>query len=369
MQSPIREAATTAAVRTRARLARLGALAGVTSALAGVGLAVSAQAATAPPAPKPHGGAKVSLYATGLKNVTSMAWGDGAMFAGDAGNSQKLPNGGVYVIAKGHAREIPNGPAFVGGMTWHAGALYLSDAVFTPTGPAFQIERWSGFTGSTFTTRTVLYTAPAGFQGFNGLAFGPDGRIYVGVDTGLLNANDHGPATTSPYLYDILSMTGAGQDVQVFASGIRQPWQMAFAPGSADPYVSDLGQDGPAAVAALHPRDFVLHVKAGENYGFPNCNYTAGSACTGAPAPFLSFRPHSDIMGLAIIGRTLYMGSFMGLGAKGGGALFATSLHGGKVRTIVTGFPEATDALAAHGGALYVGGSAGKTGAIYRVRP
>ena len=107
----------------------------------------------------------------------------------------------------------------------------------------WQLLKWSGWNGTTFTKRQVLYTAPKKFQGFNGIAFGPNGRLYVGVDVGLLNGNDHGPANTSPFVYDILSFKPNGKDRKVFASGIRQPWQMAFPKGSSSPFVSDLGQD------------------------------------------------------------------------------------------------------------------------------
>ena len=347
----------------RARIAA-GVVAG---AIAVASMGVAADAATGPPTIKVHGSASATLFATGLKNPTSFAWGDNTMFAGDSGSSSKVPNGGVYIIKSGTATEIPNGPVFVGGMTWHDGALYLSAAFLVNGAPSFQIVKWSGFTGTTFTNQQTLYTAPKGFQGFNGIAFGHNGRLYVGVDAGLLDNNDHGPATLSPYLYDILSMTAQGKHVKVFAKGIRQPWQMAFAPGSNSPFVSDLGQDGPKRIEAKNPPDFLLKVKKGANYGFPHCSWTKGSDCHGAAKPFKRFPAHTDIMGLAVLGHRLYMGSFAGKRGKGGGALYSMSLHGGKVSPVVTGFPADTDALAAHGGDLYVGGSGKTGGVIYQV--
>jgi hypothetical protein len=45
-------------------------------------------------------------------------------------------------------------------------------------------------------------------------------------------------------------------------------------------------------------------------------------------------------------------------------------LAGGPLKPVVTGFPLATDALAANGGSLYVGGSSEKgAGFVYRVTP
>ena len=80
----------------------------------------------------------------------------------------------------------------------------------------------------------------------------------------------------------------------MFATGIRQPWQMAFAPGSETPFVSDLGQDKPAS---LNPPDFVLKVRQGDNYGFPQCTQLVASKCNGDTKPFQTFAPHSNIMG------------------------------------------------------------------------
>lgn len=329
------------------------------------GLAVDAGAATGPPPPKTYGGATATPYpVSGIANVTSMAWGDGAMFAGDSGSSETKPNGGLDVITAGKTTKVANGPLFVAGLAWHDGALYLSDAYLVGKGPSFRIEKWSGFNGSSFAKRQVLWTAPASLSGgLNGITFGPGGRLYVG--TGL--SGDHAPAT-KPYGYDILSMTPSGSDVKVFASGMRQPWQMAYASG-ASLFASDLGQDGPAAVEKQNPPDFLLKVKQGDNFGFPDCNWTAHSPCSTDTKPLKFFPTHTSIMGLAVINRTLYMTSFAGLGGKGGGALYSMPLSGGKISPVLTGIPGATDALAAHDGELYIGGSGQKGGLIDTVKP
>lgn len=324
----------------------------------------SAMAAPGAPAPKTHQRAKVALYATGPSNLTSFAWLNGTMFAGDSGNSQTLPNGGLDVVKNHVATRIPSPLLFVGGLAVRKHVLYISGADIGSQGPQFQILAWSGWNGVTFTKQRVVYTGPQGFQGFNGLAFAPNGRLLVGVDVGLMNGNDHGPATTSPYVYDILSMTTSGKNVKVFAKGIRQPWQMAFAPGSSSPFVSDLGQDTPQN---LNPPDFILKVKQGQNYGFPKCTHKTPGPCKGYAKPFKTLPAHFDPMGMAVIGKTLYVGSF--LGPKGhGGALYSMPITGGKLKFVVNGFPAATDALAAHSGALYVGGQTqAGSGVVYKV--
>jgi glucose/arabinose dehydrogenase len=344
---------------------RTAALIAATAALTTGGLVASATAASGPP-PPPKGvnGAKVKLFAQGggLTTPTSFAFGGGNVFEGDGGSeSSQIPNGGVFLLKGGTATKLDGSPNFVGGLTWRKGTLYVSGATAGASGIQFQLQAWSGWTGTKFTKQKVIYTAPKGFQGFNGLAFGPDGRLYVGVDVGLLNGNDHGPASTSPFLYDILSLKPNGKDVKVFAKGIRQPWQFAFEKGSADPFVSDLGQD---SGKPKNPPDFVLKVHKGDNYGFPKCTQVNAKKCKGFTTPFKEFAPHTDIMGLAIVGKTLYMTSFVG--NKGKGEVLSMPLKGGAVKTVAKGQVAPFVGLGTSGGSLYVGEL---TGRVFKVTP
>ena len=325
-----------------------------------------ATAAGPPPPPQGVGGAKVQQVAAGLHTPTSFAFGAGTLFEGDGGaeSSQGPPTGGgVYAIKGGKGTLISGSPQFVAGLAWHGGALYVSGGSITgPTSAKWQLLKWSGWNGETFTKRRVVYTAPKKFQGFNGIAFGANGRLYVGVDVGLTNGNDHGPAKT-PYVYDILSIKPNGKGLKVFATGIRQPWQLAFPTGSSSPFVSDLGQDK----GANNPPDFVLRVKQGDNYGFPHCNWIVPSKCGGYTKPFQRFGPHTDIMGLAIIGKRLYMTSFLGSTGKGpGGEVLSMPLSGGTAKPIVKGFVAPTVGLGVRGSSLYVGEL---TGQVFRVTP
>lgn len=329
-------------------------------------LASAASAAGPPPLPKGVGGAKVSLFAAGLHTPTSFAFGGGNVFEGDGGvESQSAPpNGGVFVLKGGQGTLIAGSPQFVAGLAWHQGALYISGGSVTgPHSAKWQLLKWSGWNGTTFTKRQAIYTAPKKFDGFNGLAFGGDGRLYVGVDVGLTDGNDHGPAKT-PYVYDILSIKPNGKGLKVFATGIRQPWQMAFPSGSSSPFVSDLGQDS----GAKNPPDFVLRVHQGDNFGFPGCNWTDASKCQGFAKPFQQFGPHTDIMGMTIMGQRLYMTSFLGTTGMGpGGEVVSMPISGGALKPVVKGFIAPTVGLGVHGGSLYVGEVG--PGLVFKVTP
>jgi glucose/arabinose dehydrogenase len=283
---------------------------------------------------------------------TSFAFGRGVIFEGDGGNSDAVPNGGVFVLRDGTATKLKHSPQFVAGLAWHHHALYVSGGKVNAKGVAWRLWKWSKWNGTAFEQRESIYRAPQGFQGFNGMGFGADGRLYVGADVGLLNGNDHGPRSKSPFLYDILSFSANGSHRQVFASGMRQPWQMAFPAGSSSPYVTDLGQDK----GATNPPDFVLRVKAGQDYGFPKCNRTDPKPCRGYAKPFRKVRAHTDLMGIGLRGSHLYLTSFGGRQGQGpGGEVLTMSRHGGKLKALITGFVAPTVGLAVHGRHLYVG--------------
>jgi glucose/arabinose dehydrogenase len=343
--------------------AKAAAIAMMATAALGVG-ATAAGAAGPPPPPTAPGGQTVTQVAAGLMTPTSFAFGAGKVFEGDGGaETSKVPNGGVYLLSGGQGVKLAGSPQFVSGLAWHKGALYIAGGSVKKQGLVFQVQRWSGFNGTTFAKRTAIWTAPKGFDGTNGIAFAPNGRLLLGVDLGLTNGNDHGPAKT-PDVYKILSMKADGSGEKVYASGMRQPWQMAFPKGSNVPLVSNLGQDKPAGIKAP---DSILRVKQGDNYGFPKCNFISASACKGFAKPFALFPPHTDIMGMAIIGNRLYMTSFLSTTGKGpGGEVLSMPLKGGPLKPVVTGFVAPTVGLGTDGHSLYIGEL---TGQVFKVTP
>jgi glucose/arabinose dehydrogenase len=315
------------------------------AALSAVG---AAQASAAGPTPVSTTGKTISLFASGLNTPTSFAFGDGTVFEGDGGaESAGPPNGGVFALKNNTVTHVSGSPAFVAGVVWHNGTLYVSGGNPTSaTAGTFTISAYSGWNGSQFAKQKVIYTAPKKFQGFNGIAYGPDGRLYVGADVGLLDNNDHGKAGISPYVYDLLSLRTDGKDLKVFATGMRQPWQIAFASGSSSPFVTDLGQDS----GAKNPPDFLLHVKKGDNYGFPKCNWTNKTACKPYAKPFKQFGHDPAVQGIAIVGKTIYLSEFSA------SQVVSLPLSGkGSPKVIAKGFGAPIVGLAASGHSLYVG--------------
>ncbi len=339
----------------KSRIVKLAA-AGATLSLA-AGAAAGAGAA-GPPPPTAASGAAVQTVATGLGTVTSLAFGGGAVFEGDGGSNQTgTPNGGVFVLKNGTGTKLAGSPNFVAGLAWRSNVLYVSGGTVTSSGPMWQLQAWKGWNGTSFTSRKVLYTAPKKLSGFNGIGFGANGRLYVGVS--LADNGDHGPATT-PYGYDILSFNSAGNDLKVVATGIRQPWQMAFPAGSSSPYVTALGQDKPNGIKAP---DFLLRIKPGQAYGFPKCNWVTTKPCRGYAKPARFFTPHTDPMGIGITGGRIYV--VTGFAGTTHTVISIAENGKGSAKTVLTDVAAPLVALGIHGGYVYVGDVAGD---VYRTK-
>jgi glucose/arabinose dehydrogenase len=310
--------------------------------------ATAASAAGGPPPPKSPTGKKVEVVATGLQTTTAFAFGAGQTFVAEVPSGPT--GGGVYVIKHGTPTLLTEGPPVAFGLAWHNQALYVS--------AGNRLVVMSHWNGSHFQRVRVIYTAPDGFTGFNGIGFGANGRLYAGVSLG--ETNDHSPSS-APYAFDVLSFKANGTDLKVVATGLRQPWQMAFPRGSSSPFVTDLGQDGPAGIKAP---DFLVRIKPGQAYGFPSCNWVSLKPCKGYTKPVRFFSPHSDPMGLAIADGRLYISEF-GPAAPMLPKVVSMPLRGGPLKTVLRGFAAPIVGLAAHGGWLYVGDVAGD---VYRVK-
>jgi glucose/arabinose dehydrogenase len=323
--------------------------------LASCGSAGASRTIPDAPSPRAHAaqsphtasGRPLQLVASGLQVPTAFAFGAGHVFEADDGNHAGTVNGGVFVLSSGHARLLPGSPLHAFGLAWNHGWLYLS--TFT------QLLRWGAFNGSRFTVQQTLYTAPAHFSGFDGIGFGANGRLYAGVSAG---DYDHGPVDT-PYALDVLTFNPTGGGLRVFARGIRQPWQMAFPAGSSSPFVSDLGQDS----AAANPPDFVMRAHQGDNFGYWRCNWTSLGACHGYTRPLVFLRPHTDAMGLGIIGSRLYASEY---GAVYAPQVVSMNFAGHGIRTEASGFSAPIVGLGISAGRVYVGASDGR---VWRFRP
>ncbi|MBZ0286921.1 MAG: PQQ-dependent sugar dehydrogenase, partial [Anaerolineae bacterium] len=101
------------------------------------------------------------------------------------------------------------------------------------------------------------------FHSNNGIAFGPDDKLYVGVGA----TTDHGPLH-DPLEASILRMNPDGSDLEVFASGFRNPYDVVFSPDG-KLFTSDNSPDEPDHTLHYLPPEEIIYVQQGKNYGFP----------------------------------------------------------------------------------------------------
>lgn len=310
---------------------------------------VASSGAARPRLPQAADGKGVEVLAAGIPTPTAFAFVGSTVFVGsvESQSATKAP-GGLFTVADGTATKIPNTPPLVFGLAWRAGTLYVS------TGE--EILALGGWNGTAFSSvQTVYANESEGFPGLNGIAFGPEGRLYVAL--ALDNTYDHAK-DPFPLSQEVISMTTAGQDLQVVAEGVRQPFQMSFPKGSRYPYVTVLGQDTPNA-----PRDQIVIARPGRNYGFPTCVWfkSQQQVCKGFDEPQIFLPPHASPMGIGSIGKTLYVALYSG---TGNGPEVVEMSERGHSRPFLTGFARPTVALGVHAGEVYVGELNGR---IYRV--
>jgi glucose/arabinose dehydrogenase len=311
---------------------------------------VAASGAAGPPLPKASNGNTVEVVGTGVPTPTAFAFTGSTVFAGSGPNEETNGPGGLFTLADGKATKVPNTPPVVFGLAWKSNKLYVS------TGAS--IVALSGWNGTTFTGESTVYASKKkGFPGFNGLAFGPEGRLYAGL---ALNPKyDHSADPFKPS-QAVVSMTAAGKGLRVVAEGLRQPFQLNFPQGSKYPYVSVLGQDK----GGTAPNDEIVVAKPGQNYGFPTCTWILPKQkkeCAGMNEPAIFLPPHASPMGIGSIGKTLYVALFSGTGK---GPEVVEMSEKGQPQPLLTGFAAPVVGLGVNEGSIYVGDL---TGSIYKV--
>jgi glucose/arabinose dehydrogenase len=214
---------------------------------------------------------------------------------------------------------------------------------------------WSGWNGTRFQKTRVVRT-PRGYGSFRGPAVGPDGLIYVGAEADPRPSAAPAPNSSASFV----SVDPATGSTSVIANGIRQPWQPLFLPGHALPLVSALNQDD---LGPNRPRDYLLAIKRGANYGFPICPANP-SMCSNYAQPLVQFPAHASPMGLGYLNGKLYVALYGGLGK--GPVVVSMPPSGGRPTPFLSGFPAPVIALGTAGGNLYTGD---QSGVIYRVTP
>ncbi|HEY2011122.1 MAG TPA: PQQ-dependent sugar dehydrogenase [Rhizomicrobium sp.] len=208
-------------------------------------------------------GFQISIFADHLSNARWMAVAPN----GDIFLAEPTDSGGKITILRdsngdGKADKtftfLPASAGFVypHGLAFHEGYLYVGDLR--------GIWRFAYKDGQTVAgapekvTTKVADLRPKGNHVTRDIAFGPDGSLYLALGS-RDNISDFKPGA------QVFKINADGS-MSEFASGIRNPVGIAFAPGSSTLYVTTNERDG---LGDDLPPDYFTSVKPGGFYGYP----------------------------------------------------------------------------------------------------
>ncbi|MCW2995170.1 MAG: sorbosone dehydrogenase [Conexibacter sp.] len=202
-----------------------------------------------------------------------------------AGGAQS--SDGVWYLPRGarHPRHVASGLHTALGLRWYGGKLYVGHVVSPSRG---RVTALSGFDGTRFAKRrTILPRLRIGRHTVDSIvADTSTGRLLVGVGS----VGDHaGPPGR------VLSFRPDGSDVRTEATGLRNPYGLAFIPGTRKLLITDNARDDLGLERPPDELDLADLAAAGTpRFGFPRCTHPP------CRAPVAKLPPHASADGLAV---------------------------------------------------------------------
>ena len=141
--------------------------------------------------------------------------------------------------------------------------------------------------------RILAGDLPFGLHQNDNLIFGPDGWLYVGVGSTCNACEDTNPQSASILRFNV--QTG---EREIYATGLRNPYGIAFDPSTGDLFATDNGRDD---LGMESPVEELNHIVQGGDYGYPNCwNQQDQPGCENTIPAIAGFEAHSSADSLVI---------------------------------------------------------------------
>jgi glucose/arabinose dehydrogenase len=213
-------------------------------------------------------------------NPTSIAFGpDGNLYIANY-------NGDIWGISMkdGKSWQYATGLRVPVGLTWHDQSLYVASY---GTVSIIHDKNQDHVGDSVEDIITDLPARVYPWHANNGIAFGSDDRMYFAV-----GATSDSSVETRQYAASIVSAKADGSDLSVFATGVRNPYRLAFN-SKGDLFATD---NGPDALESTPP-DELNHIVEGGNYGFPT-EFGIPAPGSDVQGPIALFPPHASADGL-----------------------------------------------------------------------
>lgn len=141
----------------------------------------------------------------------------------------------------------------------------------------------------------------------NNLRFGPDGGLYIGLGSTCDACQDPDPRNASILRVDV--ETG---ESEVFATGMRNPYDFNFHPETGELFATDNGRDDLGMEA---PFEELNHIVRGGHYGYPGCwNEHDQPGCEETIPPIAVFEAHSSANGVEFYNGESFPAEYRGNG-------------------------------------------------------
>lgn len=125
----------------------------------------------------------------------------------------------------------------------------------------------------------------------NNLKFGPGGWLYIGIGSACKSCQDTDPRSATIMRFNI--ETGEGE---IYATGLRNPFDIAFHPETGDLFPTDNGRDD---LGMEVPFEELNQIIPTGDYGYPDCwNEQDASGCEDTVSAVAFFEAHSSADGL-----------------------------------------------------------------------
>jgi glucose/arabinose dehydrogenase len=238
-------------------------------------------------------GFQVETFASGLTQPTAMAYGpDGRIYVTQTGRT-------LVAIRRGTTRPrvLVRGLRTPLGLAWRGHTLFVSEQG--------RLERLTLRNGRLVGRRVVVKGLPFGEHQQDNVVLGPNGRLYWGSGSTCDVCRERNPRSAA-----VLSLRPDGSDLRIVARGLRNPYGLAFQPGTGRLYASVNGADELGTRTDPQPAEMVVVVRRGAFYGWPRCWPNArtlrlSGRCPGVAKPAAYLEPHASADGLAFYtGRT-----------------------------------------------------------------
>jgi glucose/arabinose dehydrogenase len=217
-------------------------------------------------------------------NLLVAASGAGAVYRYAAANNGSIAGSATPPPPLVSGLTQPTSLAFAGGYLYVGETNTVSRYRYDPRGAAGERE-------------VVVRNLPTGGHHTRTVSFGPDGLLYVGIGSSCNICDERDPRRAAVVRYP-----AEGGEPERFAWGLRNPVGLAFHPISGRLWVTVNERDWQGNEV---PPDLVTIVRAGENFGWPDClppnarPQSAGASCRGVTPPTVGIQAHSAPLGLA----------------------------------------------------------------------